>query len=243
MTSTAGERGRRPLIGLTTYREVASWGVWEQPADLLPAVYARCVEAAGGIAVLLPPQYDVADGLVARLDGLVVSGGADVDPARYGDQPHPLTGGLRPDRDGWELALLAAAEQAELPTLGICRGMQLMAVHGGGALQQHVPDVVGHDEHSPGGDAFGWIAIDTVAESRVRRMVGDHVQVSCHHHQSVVSHPGFVASARAADGTVEAIENPDRPFWLAVQWHPENGDDYALFRGLIEAATSSLVAS
>ncbi len=232
--------GPRPLIGLTTYRERAAWGAWNLTADLLPAVYARSVEAAGGIAVLLPPQSELASPVVERLDGLIISGGADVDPDRYARPPHPLTGGLRPDRDTWELSLLEAAQQAGLPTLGICRGLQVMAVHAGGQLQQHVPDVVGHDEHSPGPNSFGWTSVRTTAGSLTRRLVGEDLQVSCHHHQAVSEHPGLIASARAADGTIEGIEHPDRPFWLAVQWHPENGDDYGLFLGLVTAAAERL---
>jgi len=232
--------GPRPLIGLTTYRERAAWGAWSLAADLLPAVYARSVEAAGGIAVLLPPQSELASPVVERLDGLIISGGADVDPDRYGRPPHPLTGGLRPDRDTWELSLLEAAQQAGLPTLGICRGLQVMAVHAGGQLQQHVPDVVGHDEHSPGPNSFGWTSVRTTAGSLTQRLVGEDLQVSCHHHQAVSEHPGLIASARAADGTIEGIEHPGRPFWLAVQWHPENGDDYGLFLGLVTAAATRL---
>jgi putative glutamine amidotransferase len=227
----------RPLIGLSTYREPAAWGVWNTVADFLPSVYARSVEAAGGAAVLLPPQQLSAEDVVARLDGLIMSGGGDIEPARYGRQPDPHSRNFRRDRDAWELALLDAAEARGLPTLGICRGMQLMAVRAGGVLDQHTPDVVGHDEHSPEADAYGWISISTIPNSRVRELVGNHMQVSCHHHQSVASHPGFVASARAADGTVEAIEDQERPFWLGVQWHPENGEDYGLFSGLVDAAT------
>ncbi len=230
----------RPLIGLTTYREPASWGAWSVPADLLPAVYARSVEAAGGIAVLLPTQPELSATVVERLDGLVITGGADVDPDRYEQPAHPRTGGLRPDRDSWELSLLDAAQRAAVPTLGICRGLQVMAVHAGGRLDQHVPDLVGHEEHSPGPSAFGWTSVRTVDGSLVQQLVGEHMQVSCHHHQAVAEHPGFVASARAADGTIEAIEHPDRPFWLAVQWHPEHGDDYGLFRGLVTAAADRL---
>jgi putative glutamine amidotransferase len=226
----------RPLIGLSMYREPAAWGVWNTVADLLPSVYARSVEAAGGAPVLLPPQSLSAEDVVARLDGLIMSGGGDIEPARYGRQPDPRSRNFRRDRDAWELALLDAAEQRGLPTLGICRGMQLMAVRTGGVLDQHTPDIVGHDEHSPEADAYGWISISTTANSLVRELVGNHMQVSCHHHQSVASHPGFDATARAADGTVEAIEDPERPFWLGVQWHPENGDDHGLFSGLVDAA-------
>ena len=107
------------------------------------------------------------------------------------------------------------------------------------ALEQYLPDVVGHEEHAPGGNSFGWTSIATREGSRVRTFVGDRVQVSCHHHQSVVTHPGFEATARAADGTIEAIEDPERPFWLGVQWHPESGDDHGLFLGLIELPQES----
>ncbi len=160
-----------PIIGLTTYREEAAWGVWQQRADILPAQYAGAVEATGGVPLLLPPlaQEGAADAVVARIDGLVISGGADVDPARYGADPHPRTAGWRPDRDAWESALLDAAEAAGVPVLGVCRGMQVMAVNAGGRLDQHTPDLVGHERHSPGGDEFGEIEVTTVAGSRVVR--------------------------------------------------------------------------
>lgn len=230
----------RPLIGLSAYRQQAAWGVWNTQTDLLNSLYARSVEAAGGVALLLPPQLEQSAQVVRRLDGLIVSGGSDVDPGRYGAQPHPRTQPPYPDRDAWELALLTRAEQAGVPVLGICRGMQVMAVHAGGSLEQHLPDVVGHDEHSPGGNAFGWVSVSTDAGSLVRRLVGEDLQVNCHHHQAVADHPGLLATARAADGTLEAFEHPDRPFWLGVQWHPEHGDDYGLFRGLVEAAARRL---
>ena len=235
--------GARPLIGLSAYRQQAAWGVWHTQADLLNSLYARSVEAAGGIAVLLPPQAEQSAEVVQRLDGLVISGGSDVDPARYGHAAHPQTQSPHPDRDAWELALLQQAEAVGLPVLGICRGMQVMAVHAGGALEQHLPDVVGHDEHSPGGDAFGWVSVTTVDGSLVQGLVGSTMQVNCHHHQAVTDHPGLVVTARAADGTVEAVEDPERPFWLGVQWHPEHGDDYGLFVGLVAAAARRLVSA
>lgn len=229
-----------PVIGLSTYREQAAWGVWRQPADLLPTQYADAVAATGGVPVLLPPVAGVgaADEVVARLDGLVVSGGADVDPARYGAEPHPRTAGWRPDRDAWELALLDAAASVGLPVLGVCRGMQLMAVHAGGTLDQHTPDVVGHERHSPGRDEFGSLAVRTAPGSRLAGLVGEALDVSCHHHQSVRTHPGFEAVARAEDGTLEAMEAPGERFCLAVQWHPETASDVGLLAGLVRAASS-----
>ena len=227
-----------PVIGLTTYREQAVWGVWDQRADLLPAQYAGAVESVGGIPVLLPPLAapGAAEAVVARLDGLVISGGADVDPGRYGAEPHPRTAGWRADRDAWELALLDAADAVGLPVLGVCRGMQLMAVHAGGSLDQHTPDLVGHEEHSPGGDTFGTTSVATEPGSRLASLVGDKVTVSCHHHQSVREAPGFRAVAAAADGTLEAIEAPTTRFCLAVQWHPETAADVGLLSGLVDAA-------
>jgi putative glutamine amidotransferase len=229
-----------PLIGLTVYREDAAWGVWNQRADLLPAQYAEAVTSAGGVPVLLPPTDapGAAAAAVARLDGLVISGGADVDPERYGADPHPRTAGWRPDRDAWETALLDAADAVDLPVLGVCRGMQLMAVHAGGSLDQHTPDLVGHEEHSPGGDAFGVVAVSTESGSRVASLVGPSLDVSCHHHQSVALHPGFTPSARAADGTLEAMEAPGDRFCVAVQWHPETAADVGLLAGLVEAAAA-----
>ncbi len=229
-----------PLIGLTTYREDAAWGVWHQRADVLPAAYAEAVEAAGGVPVLLPPttRAGAAEAAVGRLDGLVITGGADVDPALYGASAHPRTAGWRPDRDAWESALLTAAAAIDLPVLGVCRGMQLMAVHAGGRLDQHTPDLVDHERHSPGGDEFGTIEVTTTTGTRVSGLVGDRLAVNCHHHQSVQSHPGFVAAAHAADGTLEAMEAPGDRFCVAVQWHPETASDAGLLAGLVRSASA-----
>jgi len=229
-----------PVIGLTTYREDAAWGVWQQRADVLPAQYAAAVEATGGVPLLLPPvaQKGAADAVVARIDGLVISGGADVEPDRYGARPHPRTAGWRPDRDAWECALLDAAEAVGLPVLGVCRGMQVMAVNAGGRLDQHTPDLVGHEQHSPGGDEFGVVDVSTMAGSRVAGLVGNHLSVNCHHHQSVADHPGFVATAHAADGTLEAMESEGDRFCVGVQWHPETAADVGLLAGLVRAAAA-----
>lgn len=241
------DRDSLPVIGISTYREDASWGVWHQRADVQFVQYADAVVEAGGVPVLLSPA-PVAAGhvgraaaaVVARLDGVIIAGGADIDPARYGEQPHPATGGIRPDRDTWELALLDAAGARGLATLGICRGMQLMAVHAGGTLRQHTPDAVGHTGHSPGGDVFGTIRVDLDAGSQLAAVEGETVVVPCHHHQSVATHPGFVAIGRSADGTVEAMERhtagDDSAFCVGVQWHPEMGPDRAPIAALVRAA-------
>jgi putative glutamine amidotransferase len=213
--------------------------VWETTADVLHAQYADAVVAAGGVPMLLPPAAgteDVARTVVARIDALVVSGGADVDPGRYGAEPHRRTAAWREDRDAWETALLQAAEEIALPTLGVCRGMQLMAVAAGGSLHQHTPELVGHEEHNPGGDAFGRTSVRTAEGSRLRAVIGEHAEVGCHHHQSVEVHPGFDPVAWALDGSLEAMEQPGDRFCLAVQWHPEVGTDHTLFAALVAAA-------
>lgn len=242
------EHDRVPVIGISTYREQASWGLWHQVADVQFAQYADAVVESGGVPVLLTPApaggNDVgaaAATVVDRLDGLIIAGGADVDPALYGEQPHPETGGIRPDRDAWELALLDAADARMLPTLGICRGMQLMAVHAGGTLEQHTPDAVGHTGHSPGGDVFGSTTVKLDAASRLATVQGDAVIAPCHHHQSVATHPGFTVTGRAADGSIEAMERvatetDSKIFRVGVQWHPEMGPDHAPIEALVRAA-------
>jgi putative glutamine amidotransferase len=189
----------------------------------------------------LPPTDDPAadaSAVVARLDALVIAGGADVDPGRYGDAPHERTVEWREDRDAWELALLDAAAEAGLPVLGVCRGMQVMAVQAGGHLDQHVPDTVGHENHSPGGDTYGNQKIELVEGTRLAGILRSGRTVRCHHHQSVLDHPGLVPAAFADDGLLEALEHPDRPFWLGVQWHPETQQDAGLFAALVAAAST-----
>ena len=230
----------KPVIGLSMYREQTRFRVWDTIADVLPARYATSVELAGGIPVLLPEVLDGAVDVVARLDGLVICGGNDVDPHRYGAEPHARTIGWRPERDAWELALLDAADASGLPTLGICRGMQVMAVHHGGVLDQHLPDTVGHDSHSPSGPEFGDTEVETCPGTRLRMLVGDRSVVGCHHHQAVRDHPGFAPAAYAADGTMEAMEAAGDRFQVAVQWHPETRADAGLFSGLVAAALARL---
>ena len=230
----------RPLIGITTYREPATWRRWEDvEATLLPAAYTDAVRDGGGTAVLIPPLgiADQASMIVDRLDALLISGGSDVNPSRYSAEPDRATTGWRDDRDVSEMALLDAADDIGLPVLGICRGMQVMAVTAGGSLLQHVPDAVGSDKHSPGPSSYGAVDVRTVPGSRLAGILGDAVTVACHHHQAVASHPGYVGVATADDGLLEAIETPGSRFRLGVQWHPETRADRRLFQALADAAT------
>lgn len=238
---TGSARPTAPVIGITTYVEPVTRGPWEgQLSAVLPFQYVDAVYRAGGLPVLLPPREDIGvdevDTWLDRLDGLVVSGGADVEASRYGADPHPSVQEARRDRDATELLLVERARARRIPLLGVCRGMQVMAVQAGGTIEQHVPDRVGHDDHSPGPGRFGSHAVTLVDGSRVASIVGSRVEVPTYHHQAVETHPGFVAVGHADDGTLEAMEDPDAPFCLGVQWHPEAGDDLSLFTALIEAA-------
>lgn len=225
----------RPVIGITTYRETARWGVWNCPAVLVPADYVRHVSGAGAVPVLLPPiaaDVEVLD----RLDGLVLAGGADVDPARYGAERSPRTGPASADRDEAELALLAAAVERDLPVLAVCRGLQLLTVLRGGSLVQHLPDVVGSDVHVPSPGTYGDNVVRVASGSRLAGLIGTEAVWACHHHQAVERlGDGLTATAWAQDGTVEAAELDGARFVLGVQGHPEVGDDARLFAGLVEA--------
>ncbi|MET7343734.1 gamma-glutamyl-gamma-aminobutyrate hydrolase family protein [Streptomyces sp. NPDC087866] len=233
----------RPLVGISTYLEAsARWGVWDLPAALLPAGYARVVRESGGLPVLLPPDApDAAAEVVARLDAVVVAGGPDVEPARYGAGRDPRTGPPAPERDAWEAALIGAALESGTPLLGICRGMQLLNVAFGGTLTQHLD---GHG--GPGGatGVFGSHPVTPVPGTRYASLVPEACEVPTYHHQAVDRiGTGLVASAHAADGTVEAVELPGAPWVLGVQWHPEAGDDLRVVRGLVEAVAPSREAS
>jgi putative glutamine amidotransferase len=229
----------RPVIGISAYSEVARWGVWDQPAVLVPAAYVAKVEASGGIAVVIPPSSGDAPEILELLDGLVLAGGADLDPAMYGQEPHSATVGLRPDRDIGELALLQGAWQRNLPTLGICRGMQLMSVAAGGELVQHLPETVGHEEHRPEPGVFGDHTVRMAPGSRTAAILGERTNVRSYHHQGVARVGRLEVTGWAHDDTIEAVEDPTQRFCVGVLWHPEAGDDSRLFDALVTAATRS----
>ena len=229
----------RPLIGVTAQVEQARWRVWDAPVTLLRQRYVEALRAAGCQAVVIPPTVDGADRVVRALDGLLLSGGADVDPALYGAVPEPETIGIRPDRDAGERALLAAATAAGLPVLGICRGMQLMVAVCGGRLHQHLPDVVGHDGHRPTVGVHGRHRVHTVPGSILAGLLGPVVTVRSYHHQGIADPGTLDVSARAEDGMIEAVELSGAAFHLGVLWHPEVGRDLRLFTALSEAARAA----
>lgn len=238
-----GAPERAPVIGITSYLEQARTGVWDVRASFLPQVYLNGVTDAGGIALVLPPQPvtpEIAAGIVASLDGLILSGGADVDPARYGQEPHERTAPPRTDRDAFEAALLEAAIAAELPFLGICRGAQVLNVELGGTLTQHLPDLVGDDRYQLGEGRFNRIEVSVEPDSRIGAVLGDdpRAEADLYHHQAIDEvGAGLTVTSRTEDGIIESLELDSVPFGIAVQWHPEeNAEDRRLFEGLVRAA-------
>jgi putative glutamine amidotransferase len=227
----------RPLIGITSYAQPARWGSWELPAALVPLYYVESVERAGGRALVVPPSADAVDETLDVLDGVVFSGGIDIDPSAYGAERHPETDPAQAHRDAGELALLSRALERDMPTLAICRGFQLLNVARGGDLVQHLPETVGHEDHRQVPGTFSEHPVEVKEGSKLAAIVGGSPAVTSHHHQSVGRvGDGLVATAWAADGTLEAVEDPTRRFAVGVQWHPEAGDDDALFRSLVEEA-------
>lgn len=238
MASSASEPDRRPVIGLSTYCETARMLVWEQEFAMLHASYVTAVHRAGGIAVLLPPQDGGADEVLSRVDGLVLAGGADVDPRRYGHPPDERTSSPRVLRDEWEIALVRAALRRDVPLLAVCRGLQILNVALGGSLHQHLPDLTGHERHQPVPGTFGAVEVRTEPGTRTAGLLGSRAQVWCHHHQAVADlAPGLRVTARADDATVEAAEVSGQTFAVGVQWHPEqDSEGTRLFAGLVAEA-------
>jgi putative glutamine amidotransferase len=235
----AAESAPRPVIGITTYVTPARWGYWDLEAALIPAAYVEAVERAGGRPLLVPPTEEGINETLDALDGIILSGGSDLDPATYGEEAHPETFGVHPERDRAELALLEHALERDMPVLGICRGSQVLNVALGGDLHQHLPEVVGHEDHKhnpPGVFADHDVTIES--GTKLAEVFGaETTAVKSHHHQ------GFrrlgerlVETAHAEDGSVEAVEDPSRRFAVGVLWHPEAGEDQKLFEELVAEA-------
>ena len=235
----------KPLIGLTTYRQRSQTGVWDVDAAFLPSEYFDAVNRAGGIAVLIPPQVvDTADAkrILSGLDGVIISGGRDVDPALYGQQPGEHTDKPDQKRDALELAIYEVAIEQNIPFLGICRGQQVLNVKRGGTLLQHLPDVVGSTKYQLGNAEYTIAKIHVSPNTLLSHALnGDEtVTGALYHHQGIDQvGEGLTVVAKSEDGIVEAIELANHPFGLAVQWHPEHTpEDNRLFEALIEAANT-----
>ncbi len=227
----------RPLIGITSYDEPVAWGAWNVDAVLVPTAYVRAVERAGGRALVIPPTDGSNGETLAVLDGLVFSGGGDIDPDAYGAEAHDETRGVNAKRDEAELALLRAALERDMPVLAVCRGSQVLNVALGGDLVQHLPELVGHDRHLHTPGEFADHDVRVVEATRVGAILGDRAPVKSHHHQAFGRlGRNLREAAWAEDGTVEAIEDPTRRFAVGVLWHPEEGEDLALFEALVDEA-------
>jgi putative glutamine amidotransferase len=228
----------RPVIGVCAAVERASWGAWETVCNLSPRAYSLTVQAAGGLAVLLPPDDAVAEQpgeMLDLIDGLMLAGGSDVDPGSYGARPHPETRGSWPERDRFELALAHAALERDMPVLGICRGMQMLNVTCGGTLEQHLANVATH-RHTPGAYSDHEVRLDA-GSLAARAVGGERADVKSHHHQGLDElGEGLTPVGWAPDGAVEAIELPDKPYGLGVLWHPEEDERSNVIGSLVEAA-------
>ena len=234
----------KPVIGLCTALERARWSVWDQQAMLLPRSYVDAVQRAGGVALLLPPDpaaIDEPDVLLDLLDGLLLAGGADMDPASYGAEPHETTIGTVPERDVFELALARRAMERDMPFLGICRGMQVMNVARGGTLNQHLPDDYGHEDHRRSLGSFDNADHDVrlAHDSLAARVAREELHGTKSHHHPGVERVGEgleVTGWATIDDLPEAIEVPGNRFALGVQWHPEADETSPLVTALVEEA-------
>ena len=228
----------KPVVGITSYDvEEITWGPWTEPAIMVPAAYVRAIERAGGHVLVLPPAPDDVDQTLELVDGIIFSGGSDLEPGHYGAEPHPTTDAPRPQRDRFELTLLQAALARDIPVLAVCRGSQLLNVARGGDLIQHLPEVLGHDDHKHTPGEFADHEVNLEPTSRIGALLGERAPVKSHHHQGFgIIGEGLRESGWADDGTVEALEDPSKRFAVGVLWHPEEGEDMALFRGLVAEA-------
>jgi putative glutamine amidotransferase len=235
--SSSEARPPRPVVGITTYVTPAKWGYWELEAVLVPAQYVQAVEQAGGRPLLVPPSEAGLDETLDAVDGLIFSGGSDLEPETYGQEAHAETSGIVRERDRAELALLSAALERDMPVLAICRGSQVLNVALGGDLVQHLPELVGDEKHKHAPGAFSDHDVEIEPGTRIGELLGDRTPVKSHHHQGFGRlGEGLVTTAHAEDGTIEAVEDPSRRFALGVLWHPEAGEDLKLFEELVREA-------
>ena len=227
----------KPVVGITSYAEEVTWGAWVEEAALVPLSYVRAIERAGGRPLVIPPSEGAIEETLAVLDGILFSGGSDLDPALYDAEAHPETQGVHEARDRAEMALLAAALERDMPVLAVCRGSQVLNVARGGDLVQHLPEMLGHEEHKHTPGEYSDHDVTLEPGTRVGGLLGERAPVKSHHHQGFGRiGEGLREAGYAEDGTVEALEDPSKRFAVGVLWHPEEGEDMALFEALVEQA-------
>jgi putative glutamine amidotransferase len=227
----------KPIVGITSYAEEVTWGAWVEPSAVVPLAYVRAVERSGGRPLVVPPSEEGIGETLAVLDGLILSGGSDLHPELYDADPHPETTDVREERDRAELALLAAALERDMPVLAVCRGSQVLNVARGGDLVQHLPEILGHERHKHKPGEFSDHGVRLEPETRLGQLLGERAPVKSHHHQGFGRiGAGLREVGWADDGTVEALEDPSKRFAVGVLWHPEEGEDLALFQALVEEA-------
>ena len=227
----------KPVVGITSYAEEVTWGAWVEEAALVPLSYVRAIERAGGRPLVIPPTEGAIEETLSVLDGILFSGGSDLDPALYDAEAHPETQGVHEARDRAEMALLTAALERDMPVLAVCRGSQVLNVARGGDLVQHLPEVLGHEEHKHTPGEYSDHDVTLEPGTRVGGILGERAPVKSHHHQGFGRiGEGLQKAGYAEDGTVEALEDPSKRFAVGVLWHPEEGEDMALFEALVQQA-------
>lgn len=238
-------------VGLTTYDLSVPWGDVHKQVALTPMPYVAMAQRSGGLALLIPPAPPeaVVDHWAAStldlLDALVVIGGNDVDPTLYGQAAHERTHATAPGRDEAELALLRGAIERDLPVLAICRGHQLLNVALGGTLHQHLPDLLGHEDHQIGSGRYSPRRVRTVPGTRTAALHGAELVVSCSHHQGIdqlgdgLKVTAWSVEDDGGNGVIEAVELEGARFCLGVQWHPEDQADERPFLALVDAVAAA----
>ena len=229
----------RPIIGVTAPTRVTKWGPWDMDATVMPATYSIAIVQSGGIPVILPPDDRMPD-VIHALDGLVISGGPDIDPSMYGAELDPNTLDTYPLQDQREKLLIEAAIETDLPILGICRGMQMMCVVEGGHMHQHLPNTNGYESHGSWNGGVSDHHVELVPGTLVHSELGPKVSVNSTHHQGVENAGSLVVTGRAShDGLIEAVEKPSHRFFHGVQWHPERINQFQMYSALVRAARGS----
>ena len=226
----------KPVIGVTCFCRDTVYGNWHRNAAILPSAYISMIEKAGGIPLIIPPAGDMTQ-ILDLIDGLDVSGGPDICPSTYGEEPGEMTTEFYPNQDKTEMGLIGEAIARDTPFLGVCRGMQMMSVMHGGRLYQHLDTTPGHEGHGGFDGVETRHGVSATEGSLLANIMGTSIDANSTHHQGVADAGDLTVTGIADhDGLIEAVERPDKRFCLGVQWHPERTGHDVLYSGLVEAA-------